>query len=209
MRYLCVDPGIRHLAAVVVDCTGEPTRAHVLYANTFDVGGAAKKGRRPPIDEERLVKGIVEIIHVFVEMEVDRFIVERQPSIFRRPAGQEVDDGSMCMSQRLNTVENMVFGAFIERCKVLPIKVSPLACKRYFQAALRNYAANKTAAKRVAGYIVGYAVKSDHIADCILLGVYYFETQERVKMEQEKEEMRESYDQTSSRGGEAGGEAGG
>lgn len=162
--YFGIDPGTRHLAGAGIIFYKDPERKpKVIYTRVRDVRDAGTipdtaalwffcEGVITELSDKLLENGT---IPDWVT------VIESQPPMFRGGPG---------MLRKNSFVEGYVHAKFVGSAPV-----HPCAYKRHFKIATGTYSVNKLLAVKRAKELVDNPEKvdSDHIADCVLMCIYY------------------------------------
>lgn len=164
---ISIDPGISHLAIVIGKATdlGSEIKFEIISEKTANIGGSTCP------DPQKLVRVVEEIARQVADIPNPVWVIEYQP-----PLNTFSNPGLV----RKNT---WVEAFFITWCLSKGFRykvVASSAVKSFFQfpksEPRSQYQSNKKNAVRIAEELIGQKVPNDHIADCILNGVYAFQS---------------------------------
>ena len=173
-NYLVIDPGLKNTASVLMTITQESQderpNVYLLKVVMGNMEGEVNPDKdlanvyfRKVMDE---VKGMVDPPF--------SIIVEFQPPLntLRNPAlvrwNSWVEAYAVCFFQ------GVVWGRLAH--KVAPVHyVHSNGVKGFFEVRAKDYHLNKMMSIRKANeYIVGEKAQTDHVSDCVLMGLFYF-----------------------------------
>ncbi|MBU0706653.1 hypothetical protein KJ807_05575 [Patescibacteria group bacterium] len=123
------------------------------------------------IDQKKLLSATMELVHLGKQMAVGAVLLEQQPPQFTRLSGKK---GKYYIPRIMTVIENQIYGAMCGAGLNVE-KISPAACKRFHNACASDYQQNKNLAIERASNLVGNEIPNDHVADCVLMAVFYYE----------------------------------
>eukprot|EP00727_Mastigamoeba_balamuthi_P000199 m51a1_g10176 hypothetical protein (186) ;mRNA; r:20888-21445 len=170
--YLCIDPGLKNTAAVLVEVytnREDITRAFVHQAWVGDLSGT------PNPDKTKARKFFTEISD-FITQAVQGDPENQLPTVlveFQVPLNTRSNPSLV----RWNGWIEAYAVAHFERVPMGVEYIHPNVVKRHFGIDSGTYHTNKTLAVSKARTLVENpsSVTSDHVADSVLMGVYHFE----------------------------------
>lgn len=178
-RYLTIDPGILEMGVAVLSINKEHTQ--ILESLLMDVQSESKNSHHSKIDNEKLVRAIEEIVLIAKFYSVDEIIIEKQILIWNPKTKKKMGSVTLCW------LEGALYGALCNpNSKKKPICLPIVEVKKHFNICKGSYIPNKKASLRTANLICDGVVPNDHIADCILMAVYFYERKENFTSPEDK-----------------------
>lgn len=159
--YIVIDPGLRNCCCVFLSVDDITEEATILHTETGDF--VTDKH----LDDKKVVKFFVSIIEKVTEHQKPTVIVEYQPPL-RTMAN--------CGLVRSNSwVEGFVVGFFSGQGYPVE-KVYPSTVKAFWKISSGDYNTNKRLSVIKAQEMVenNELITTDHVADCVLNGCYYY-----------------------------------
>jgi hypothetical protein len=173
LTVLSVDPGLKHTCFVLMKITKNEegyTSVNVLWKKVYDLSG--KVNPCPDKAHSMMINVYCETEHLWAESDAEGHkrlvLVEFQPPLNTRTNPALVRWNSW--------VEAFVVSYFRTEPEFLVDYAHPNGVKRHFDIRSGDYHTNKSLALIRARTLVkdAHSVKSDHEADCVLIGAWYF-----------------------------------
>lgn len=165
-KYLTIDPGLKHTCVSLVSIGIGPEgtiKALVIWTKTFDLSGKVN----PDITKAQDAINSIKWEAITPGDQIDEILIEFQPpiNVIRNPA----------LTRWNSWIEGYFIGALLPLC--LPINyVHPNGMKQKLCIRGGSHQVNKTLALHKAReYLSDLSIiRSDHEADCVLMGVYQY-----------------------------------
>jgi hypothetical protein len=171
--YLAVDPGLQHTAFVLLEIRREGPSREIHVYNLWSMVASMKGELNPDKERARTVcQAALHGLQTVLDQsgkQLNTILVEFQPPLNTRTNPALV---------RWNCwIEGYIVAFFQAALPMIPVLYAhSSAVKRFFDIASGQYSVNKSLSLAKANSFLGtHPVKTDHEADCVLMGVYEFQ----------------------------------